>query len=72
VTATLPIDLDNTLLDNDMETFLPAYMQALTHLAPYADPPVMTRVFWPPQRMVENTRLIDIDRSFQQCLLPGA
>ncbi len=36
---TLLIDLDNTLLSNDIQTFLPAYMQALgMHLKDFAEP----------------------------------
>jgi FMN phosphatase YigB (HAD superfamily) len=39
VTLTLLFDLDDTLLDNNMDTFLPAYLQALSaHMASYADP----------------------------------
>jgi len=39
VTLTLLFDLDDTLLGNDMDMFLPAYLKALSkHLAPYADP----------------------------------
>jgi FMN phosphatase YigB (HAD superfamily) len=38
MTQTLLIDLDNTLLSNGVDTFLPAYLQALSkHLAPFAD-----------------------------------
>lgn len=44
MSKTLLVDLDNTLLKNEMETFLPAYLQGLArHLAPYVDPKVMTR-----------------------------
>ncbi len=36
---TLLLDLDNTLLGNEMDTFLPAYLQALSgHLSSYVDP----------------------------------
>lgn len=39
MTRTLLVDLDNTLLGNDMDTFIPAYIQALTaRLSEYADP----------------------------------
>jgi len=39
---TLLFDLDDTLLDSNMETFIPAYFQALSqHLAPYVSPDVM-------------------------------
>lgn len=38
MTLTLLIDLDDTLLSNSMDTFIPAYLGALgMHLAPYAD-----------------------------------
>lgn len=38
MTLTLLIDLDDTLLSNDMDTFIPAYLQALSrHLAPHID-----------------------------------
>ncbi|RME08166.1 MAG: hypothetical protein D6803_01910 [Anaerolineae bacterium] len=41
---TLLLDLDNTLLDNSMETFLPAYIQALgEHLSDLAAPEDMAR-----------------------------
>jgi FMN phosphatase YigB (HAD superfamily) len=58
VTLTLLIDLDNTLLSNDMDVFLPAYLQALSkHLAPYADPPAMVAALMnATRRMVENRR----------------
>jgi len=39
VTLTLLLDLDDTLLVNNINTFLPGYLQALsTHLAAYAEP----------------------------------
>ena len=39
VTLTLLIDIDDTLLGNKMENFIPAYIQLLgQHLRPYADP----------------------------------
>jgi len=39
VSLTLLIDLDNTLLDNGMEVFLPAYFQALSkHIEPLINP----------------------------------
>jgi FMN phosphatase YigB (HAD superfamily) len=39
VTLTLLFDLDDTLLGNNMDIFLPAYLQALSaHMASYADP----------------------------------
>jgi FMN phosphatase YigB (HAD superfamily) len=39
VTLTLLFDLDNTLLGNNMDMFLPLYLQALSaHMASYAEP----------------------------------
>jgi|GEM_PF-51805 len=39
VTLTLLLDLDDTLLSNEMGTFMPAYLHALgKHLAPYVPP----------------------------------
>ena len=39
MTLTLLIDIDNTLLGNSMDTFIPAYLAALGEaLSPYADP----------------------------------
>ena len=44
MSKTLLIDLDNTLLRNEMDTFVPAYLQGLANrLASYADPKEMTR-----------------------------
>jgi FMN phosphatase YigB (HAD superfamily) len=44
MTLTLLIDLDDTLLSNSMETFVPAYLQKLGgHLARYADPDALGR-----------------------------
>jgi FMN phosphatase YigB (HAD superfamily) len=41
---TLLLDLDNTLLFNDVNSFLPAYLQALANcLSPYADPKFTTK-----------------------------
>ncbi|MFH1636406.1 MAG: DinB family protein [Chloroflexota bacterium] len=42
---TLLIDLDETLLGNKMDTFIPAYLGALgKHIASYADPGEMTQI----------------------------
>ena len=51
MTLTLLIDLDDTLLDNAMETFLPAYTQALgKHLADFLPPATMI------DALMESTR----------------
>jgi HAD superfamily hydrolase (TIGR01549 family) len=39
---TLLLDLDNTLLRNEMDTFVPAYLKALAHrMTPFADPKLL-------------------------------
>lgn len=58
MTLTLLIDLDDTLLSNSMDTFIPAYLGALgKHLTPYADTrhlaPVMMSAT---ENMFRNTR----------------
>ncbi len=41
---TLLLDLDNTLLGNEMDTFVPAYLQSLSRcMAPHADPAFLVR-----------------------------
>lgn len=58
MTLTLLVDLDNTLLGNDMDTFLPAYLQGLARsLAPFADPGKMVQALMDATRkMIENDR----------------
>lgn len=55
---TLLIDLDNTLLGNDMDTFLPVYLQGLGRcLAPYAEPGKMVQaLLYATQMMIGNDR----------------
>ncbi len=56
MTLTLLLDLDDTLLDNKLETFLPGYLKALAgHLAALVPPEKMVpRLLAATQRMVEN------------------
>jgi FMN phosphatase YigB (HAD superfamily) len=58
VSLTILLDLDDTLLANGMETFLPAYLQTLSrYLAPYAPEERMIPVLLAATRaMVANTR----------------
>lgn len=65
MTPTLLIDLDDTLLVNDINTFLPPYLQALSqHLSSYADPKLLvTQLMRATRKMEENTRP---DRTLQQ------
>ena len=56
MTLTLLLDLDDTLLGNPMDTFLPAYLQALAgHLAQQVEPDQMiAALLAATRRMVEN------------------
>ena len=56
MTLTLLLDLDDTLLGNEMDTFLPAYLQALSgHLSNYVEPGRMVNALLAATReMVEN------------------
>ncbi len=55
---TLLLDLDDTLLTNDIHTFLPAYLQALSkELATYASPEALiSQLLSATKQMVENQR----------------
>lgn len=55
---TLLLDLDDTLLTNDIRTFLPAYLQTLSkELAAYAHPEVLVKeLLSATKRMVDNQR----------------
>ncbi len=69
MTLTLLIDLDDTLLSNKMDTFIPAYLNALgKQLAPYTDPrklaPVMMAAT---ENMFQNTRP---DRTLKEAFDP--
>jgi FMN phosphatase YigB (HAD superfamily) len=69
VTLTLLIDLDDTLLSNDMDTFIPAYLSALgNHLESHIDTrqlaPVMINAT---KNMFQNTRL---DRTLKESFDP--
>jgi FMN phosphatase YigB (HAD superfamily) len=58
MTTTLLLDLDDTLLDNHVETFLPAYLQALSReLAPFVEPKrLVNTLLAATQKMVKNNR----------------
>lgn len=58
MTLTLLLDLDDTLLQNDMETFIPAYLQALSsHLAEKVSPDhLVKQLMRATQIMVANDR----------------
>jgi FMN phosphatase YigB (HAD superfamily) len=58
VTLTLLVDLDGTLLSNEMSAFLPAYLQAIgSHLRSFAPPEkIVQALIAGTQSMVENDR----------------
>jgi len=69
MTLTLLFDLDNTLLDNEMDTFVPAYLKMLAfHLRDYLNPselaPVMLAAT---EEMFKNTQ---IDRTLKAAFDP--
>jgi FMN phosphatase YigB (HAD superfamily) len=59
VTLTLLVDLDNTLLGNNMETFIPAYLKALgEHLSDHISPEKMvSAMLSATQQMMDNTSI---------------
>jgi len=71
---TLLIDLDDTLLGNKMETFIPAYLSALgSHLAEFVSPEKMVKsMLNGTQSMFNNTRPDRTLKScFDHCFFPG-
>lgn len=63
MTLTLLLDLDDTLLKTNLETFVPAYFQALAkHLAPYVPPEKMLSA------LISGTRLMN-ERDDPACTL---
>lgn len=58
MTLTLLFDLDDTLLGNDMDQFLPVYLQALSaHMAQYTEPRQMIKTLMAASgQMLENLR----------------
>lgn len=66
MTVTLLVDLDDTLLENKMESFIPAYLQALgVHTASIVPPEIMVKAMLKAtQNMFEN-RLPD--RTLKSC-----
>ena len=63
MSLTLLLDLDDTLLDNSMADFLPAYLQAISsHLAPYADPARLV------ETLITGTRQMVLNQS-PECTL---
>jgi FMN phosphatase YigB (HAD superfamily) len=74
VISTLLIDLDNTLLGNDMETFLPPYLQKLgAHLADKISPDLMVpELLVGTRKMIENLDpTLTLEQVFAQYFFPA-
>lgn len=70
MSVTLLIDLDNTLLENSMHSFLPAYLKLISeYVAPYAEPArVVNAILAGTQRMLHNQ---DPDCSLSDVFFPA-
>ena len=70
MSVTLLIDLDNTLLNNSMHSFLPAYLQLISeYVAAYAEPSrVVNAILAGTQRMLNNQ---DPDCSLSDVFFPA-
>jgi FMN phosphatase YigB (HAD superfamily) len=65
MTLTLLLDLDDTLLNTNTETFIPAYFQALSeHLAPYVAPALLLSSLLAATRLMLDSE--DPSRTLQQ------
>jgi FMN phosphatase YigB (HAD superfamily) len=74
MTLTLLLDLDDTLLTNNIQTFLPAYLKALgTHLVAYVAPDKMVQnLLAATQVMIaNNAATLSLERSFDQVFYPA-
>lgn len=74
MTLTLLLDLDDTLLSNDIDTFLPAYLKALgKHLIKYVAPDQMVQHLLAGTRnMIENNDPgLTLEQAFDQIFYPA-
>lgn len=74
MTLTLLLDLDDTLLKNDVQTFIPAYFRALgQHLTPYVAPEKMKpALLSAAQVMLENNAAtLTLEHAFDQAFYPA-
>ncbi|NLG99823.1 MAG: HAD hydrolase-like protein [Chloroflexi bacterium] len=74
MTLTLLIDLDDTLLTNNIETFLPAYLKALgRHMVDYVAPESMTHHLMRATKamVTNNTADLSLERSFDGVFYPA-
>src|SRR5574338_824835 len=69
MTLTLLFDLDNTLLGNNIDTFLPDYLRALgKHLSPYVAPEKMVpQLLHATKAMINNdSPVLTLEQAFDQ------
>jgi FMN phosphatase YigB (HAD superfamily) len=74
MTLTVLFDLDDTLLDNDIDAFLPVYLQALgKHMAGYVAPDQMLPKLMAATRVMlsNNSALLSLERAFDQAFYPA-
>jgi len=74
MTLTLLLDLDDTLLSNDIQVFVPAYLKALgNHLAAYVAPDKMVQELLAATRVMQanNTAERSLEASFDQAFYPA-
>lgn len=74
MTLTLLLDLDDTLLDNDINAFLPAYLKALgKHLSSYIPPERMAKQLMNATQMMltNNSALHSLEHAFDEAFYPA-
>ena len=74
MTLTLLLDLDDTLLSNNINTFLPAYLKALgKHLVAYVAPDKMVRelLLATQVMLANNAATLSLEHSFDQAFYPA-
>jgi FMN phosphatase YigB (HAD superfamily) len=74
MTLTLLLDLDDTLLSNSVQTFLPAYLKALgKHLVAYVAPEKMVQELLAATQVMltNNSATLSLEHSFDQVFYPA-
>ncbi|MBE0699790.1 MAG: hypothetical protein IH586_22920, partial [Anaerolineaceae bacterium] len=74
MTLTLLLDLDDTLLHNDIDVFVPAYLKALgKHLSKYVAPEIMIPCLLAATKemLTNDTPAISLENAFDQAFYPA-
>jgi FMN phosphatase YigB (HAD superfamily) len=74
MTLTLLLDLDDTLLNNDIDVFLPVYLKALgKHLSQYVAPEIMVPCLLAATKkmLTNNAPAISLENAFDQTFYPA-